>query len=540
MKNILFVYLRYEGDIYMDSYEQDHLGIQYMASGLRNLGYNVNFINAHFHGYALEEVVEKIEAIDYDLLCIPVHIETLYDLHRLSIWNRKNKKAQLCIGGHWAGTEPDKLLKILPDVDYVLTGEGEKIIIELVKALESNQELATVKGIAWRNQGEIVVNERMPLIADLDELPYPIRDSLEAYKTDVWDFKKRTANVLASRGCYGTCSFCSINSFYKNSPGRKVRYRNPIKVVDEIEYLVNTYRVNQIFFSDDNFVGINKIKPGWVETFANEVIRRELNIRFIFMCRVDDVDLELFRLLKQAGLVGVAMGIESDVNRMLKTYGKGTNKGKNRNALSVLRQLKIDPLISFMMFDPYTTVNELRENLDFFKEIKYSKYYHYTRPLTLLAGYDLKTYGGTELTMDVVEGGFTSESEFSYECIFEDDKTDQVFDLLQRWRPMIMNAVMYNPLWLIDIANRLNQLDLVYKLHALSRKLIKYDEEIFWDFIDLADKGYKSDDPICLERLHTGEEYLNEITKKYKEIEEQLEEIRKKRIEEKKGDSVQV
>lgn len=527
--NILLTYIRYDGDVYMDSYEQDHLGLGYIASVLRNSGHNVKIINAHFLGLSIEELIEEIEPLEFDIVGIPVHVETLFDLFRFTEWISKNKNANICIGGHWAGTEPEKLLEILPKVDYVITGEGEYTFLELVEAIEQKKDLHDVLGIAWRKDGSIVLNPRRPLIEDLDKLPYPARDSIEVYNKPYWSYKKRTANMLASRGCYANCSFCSIKSFYNASPGKKIRFRDPIKLVDEIEYLVNNYRVNQIFFSDDNFRAPDKLVPDWSATFARELINRNLGVNFIILSRVNDIDKELYSLLKKAGLVGVAIGVESDVERMLETYRKKTSKEINRQAINILRELKIDPLISFMMFDPYSTLDELKENLDFFRDINYVKYFHYTRPLTLLAGYDLKTYGGTPLTEGVTNDGFTNSSNFAYECNFEDYKVAQVFDLLQQWRPSILKVIMHNPLWLIDIANRLGEQDILYRLHAVSRKVIKFDALVFDKFIEMAERGHSSNDAECQELLRSSAATLDEINQKFVELEEMLSEKREKR-----------
>lgn len=524
--NIVLAYIRYDGDIYMDSYEQDHLGLGYMASVLRQNGHQVTIYNAHFLGKSLEEFIEELEQLDFDLIGIPLHVETLFDMFRLTEWLSQHKKAKISTGGHWAGTEPEAVMKLLPKVDFAITGEGEYSMAELADALERGSDLSAVRGIAWRKGQEIVVNPRRPLVKDLNSLPFPARDQLEVYKEPQWSFKKRTANVLASRGCYATCSFCSIHSFYQASPGKKVRFRDPVNVVDEMEYLVKNYRVNQIFFGDDNFRAPDKIQSDWSANLARELIRRDLNIKFIILSRVDDIDKELYALLKKAGLVGVAIGIESDVDRMLQTYNKKTSKSKNREALKILRELKIDPLISFMMFDPYTTLEELKENLDFFRDIDYVRYFHYTRPLTLLAGYDLKTYGGTPLTEGVKTDGFAGDGDFAYECNYADDRVAQVFDLLQQWRIHILRVVMNNPLWLIDIANRLGEIDLVYRLHALSRKFIKLDAELFDRFIELAELGYKSDHPECGKVLEAYRLRFEEIGGRFAQMKAELEEKR--------------
>jgi radical SAM superfamily enzyme YgiQ (UPF0313 family) len=400
-------------------------------------------------------------------------------------------------------------------------------MLELANTLSSNANLSVINGLAWKDNGEMIVNPPRRLIEDLNQLPYPARDNIEVYNTSEWDYKKRTANILASRGCYANCSFCSIKSFYNASKGKKIRFRDPKKVVDEIEYLQENYRVNQIFFSDDNFRAPDKINPLWSTNIANEIIKRRMKINFIILSRVDDVELELYSLFKKAGLVGVALGIESDVKRMLDAYNKKTTPEANRKALEILRKLRLDPLISFMMFEPYTKIEELEANLRFFREINYTRYYHYTRPLTLLAGYDLKTYGGTPLTLTVENDGLKQESRYSYECEYKEPAVAEVFDMLQRWRPSILKTVMHNPLWLIDIANRLGEMNIAYRIHALSRKYIKLDALLFDKFVEYAKRGILSHSKDITELIEENKLNLKIIEKELSEIEINLENIRK-------------
>ena len=186
------------------------------------------------------------------------------------------------MGGVFASIDYRNILNDIPELNYIITGEGEYSIYKLAECIRNNyeKEVELIEGIAFRNTDEIV---SIPAnrINDLSSLPFPKREEL---KIENMQFNIR--RIIAGRGCYGQCTFCSIKSSYIHS-GRI--YREAKNVVDEIEYLMKKYNVTYFEFSDDIFYERSPRGRKWVKDFATEILSRKIKITFRMEIRVDDV-----------------------------------------------------------------------------------------------------------------------------------------------------------------------------------------------------------------------------------------------------------
>jgi len=136
-----------------------------------------------------------------------------------------------------------------------------------------------------------------------------------------------------------------------------------------MERLSKDYGVKEVMFSDDNFIGPGKMGKERAVAIAEEIIRRGVRVRFSIACRANDVERETLAALKKAGLKGVFLGIESGVQRALDSFNKGVTVEDNRRAAFLIRQLDLDLILGFIMFDPDTTLEEILENLAFLRSI---------------------------------------------------------------------------------------------------------------------------------------------------------------------------
>jgi radical SAM superfamily enzyme YgiQ (UPF0313 family) len=134
--------------------------------------------------------------------------------------------------------------------------------------------------------------------------------------------------------------------------------------------LINTYGVHNIIFNDAEFAGGIAINRAQTIEIAQEIIRRNLNIHFSIQCRVNDIDLETFTILKDAGLRRVFLGVESGSQTILDRFKKGVSVQDNINAIETLAKLDMYVSMGFIMFDEETTFDEVSENMDFIKKVK--------------------------------------------------------------------------------------------------------------------------------------------------------------------------
>lgn len=194
-------------------------------------------------------------------------------------------------------------------------------------------------------------------MTDLNDLPFPVRNAEDLKNVD-----PKFLYIIAGRGCYGKCSFCSsqicFNYQYKI-------YRDPKDIVNEIEELVNTFKITYFRFQDDIFFDRSINSKKWVNNFINEIKNRKLNITFRIYLRTNDVDDEIIKKLKGVGLIEVFLGIETGIDRILKEMNKKAIVSDSYKAISILEDNDIDIEIGFITIVPTMSFEELKENYNF-------------------------------------------------------------------------------------------------------------------------------------------------------------------------------
>ena len=182
---------------------------------------------------------------------------------------------------------------------------------------------------------------------------------------------RKVMPLLASRGCARTCSFCSIHVFYRSAPGKVVRTRKPAEVVREMRYLYDEHDIRIFLFQDDDFPLFGKVWQRWTRSLLEELRRADLADRVIWKinCRADAVDPELFREMKACGLYFVYMGLESGSEEGLVTLNKEITVAENIRAVEILKEIGLTYEFGFMLFDPSTSFESVRDNLKFLRTI---------------------------------------------------------------------------------------------------------------------------------------------------------------------------
>jgi radical SAM superfamily enzyme YgiQ (UPF0313 family) len=340
-----------------------NLGFRYMVAAIRAAGYQAAIV------YPSRRTVVRTRAdVARELLAIDPLIVgfTTYDgsLAELLDFIREVKAAGLTsrvvLGGHLATFSAADILRVAPElVDVVVIGEGEQTIVELIEATRTGAPLDHVRGIAYWDRERIVTTDGRPVNRNLDALPLPLMTT-----TDDRADAAIPLFVTSSRGCYARCSFCRSSHF-----GERWRSRDPVAVVDEIERAYDL-GIRVFEFVDDNFMGPGRNGRRRATAIANEIIHRGLDIRFHVSCRVNDVDGPTLRALQQAGLFSLSLGVESGVQRVLDTFNKQITLAHTVEALEVLDDIGISTLAYIIFFDPYMTLNEARENVEFLASLR--------------------------------------------------------------------------------------------------------------------------------------------------------------------------
>ncbi len=332
------------------------LGLAYLASALMRAGYGVSAIDFNVSGQNLQRVEKIVEWDNPKIIGISAHTETYPAALQIArSVKRINAEIKIVMGGPHPSIMTEKVLQE-PALDYVVVGEGEETMVELVHyILEGRGDPAGIKGLAYRDaNGAVRVNGRRALL-DPDTLPYPARDlfPLEFYQ-EKW-------NVLAARGgCPFKCPFCSASQIW----GAARKPRSPDSIVRELKMVMEVYGADQVFFNDDIFTADrNRVY---------EIIRRlralEFPLTWGCATRVDCVDRKLIEAMAGSGCKGIQYGIESGSQSILDSV-KGIRKEHALKAVQASVGAGMMVTSSFMIPFPGDTADSIRETKEFMKQI---------------------------------------------------------------------------------------------------------------------------------------------------------------------------
>jgi anaerobic magnesium-protoporphyrin IX monomethyl ester cyclase len=258
---------------------------------------------------------------------------------------------RIILGGVHPTIAPEEALRTTGAL-LAAIGEGEETVLAIVDALEGAKDIASVKGIAYRDGDTVRKTGPRPFIENLDTVPFPARDLLpmERYlraRADV-PMLMPVITVFASRGCYGNCIYCQPVA--RTLFGKTMRHRSVENVIDEIEMLQRTYSFRTLFFTDDELLYNGR---EWVEELAETMIRKRLRLRWTCQARVDQVQDEgLVALLRRAGCYAIGFGVESGSQSILNYMRKGYTTPMIDNAFRLCRKQGIITTCNLMVGTP--------------------------------------------------------------------------------------------------------------------------------------------------------------------------------------------
>ncbi|PKL49869.1 MAG: hypothetical protein CVV39_02270 [Planctomycetes bacterium HGW-Planctomycetes-1] len=305
-----------------------------------------------------KEIAETITRLCPDI--IGISIWTTYAASAFHVAKLSKELApgsSVVMGGPHAAVKADEILKICPDVDYVVRGDGEVPMLELVRQISSGRsDFSSIKGLSFRGENSIIHNPSGQTINDLELLSFPDRSLLV-------NESRYTAEdmglIMSSRGCPYACSYCATHT-------RRVNYRPIDNVIDEIKFVKEKYGSVLFCFKDDSFT-VNKKR---VEQFCDRLIAEKLKICWECNTRVDLIDKNILQKMEKAGCSSIKVGIESGSERILKKMNKGITLKQIKMAAELFKESGIFWTGYFMMGIPGETVDEIYQTLNLMYEIK--------------------------------------------------------------------------------------------------------------------------------------------------------------------------
>jgi radical SAM superfamily enzyme YgiQ (UPF0313 family) len=343
----------------------ENLGILYVGASLQRAGYDWQIVDGICEDWDLSAFLDAMtEAVPRLYFGFAVgSFNRVSTFKAIETVKSRWPGVHVTLGGIWASIEHEGILKQIPGVDSVVVGDGEATAVELADKLQSNVNWTLTHGLASRaSDGEVRFSPRT-LVSELDSLPIPDR---MPYRSQI---RGQNANsVVFSRGCHGSCTFCSISHYIGLCGGKRRRSREPVKVVEELEKAIDQTGANRFLFVDDDFIGLTKADRQRCLSFAREVVSRGLDIQFSIQAQPKAINAELLKTLRDAGLASMGIGVESWVNSQLRRYGKHVNRRDNLLAVETLDKLGISFITYLMPLDPYVTRSEIVVNI---REMEY-------------------------------------------------------------------------------------------------------------------------------------------------------------------------
>jgi anaerobic magnesium-protoporphyrin IX monomethyl ester cyclase len=290
----------------------------------------------------------------------------------------KDRNLPVIVGGIHISLMPESFST---DMDVGVLQEGEQTMAELVDLYEKTQrfeadDLSKVKGIVYHRENQLLFTEPRPFINNLDDIPFPARELLDIRSTHL--------SMFTSRGCPYRCVFCASSRFWT-----KTRFASAEYVAEEIKELYHNYGAKLISFYDDLFIVNKKRLSDLIEILALEGLLGK--VRFSCSARANLINDETARLLKELGVISVALGLESGHPRTLKYLkGPSVTVNDNANAVKILDQNGIAPNAAFVIGSPTETREEIMATYDFIKSVPLRNFNVYV--MTPFPGTPIWTY----------------------------------------------------------------------------------------------------------------------------------------------------
>jgi radical SAM superfamily enzyme YgiQ (UPF0313 family) len=320
------------GNLYVAPFEPP-LGLASLAAALKGRGHQVTLLDMQGSVMDTPELERRLRAEKPDLVGITAMTPTLPEALRVAERARAVvPSAGVVLGGVHPTLDPEGVLAS-PAVDYVIRGEGERPLADLADALTGRGSIDRVEGLCRRVDGRLVVKPRAHPVEDLDDLPSP---DYGAFPVDryVEHFAHlrglRGISMIVSRGCPFQCSFCAVHQ----TMSRKWRTRSPERVVDDIVALRDRWGVEGIWFKDSIF----NLNPKWTAEFCRLMVERKVGISWQALTRIDLVDEDELRMMRDAGLTQLDLGIESGSPRTLQKLRKGIDVDQIREKVRLAKR----------------------------------------------------------------------------------------------------------------------------------------------------------------------------------------------------------
>ena len=323
-------------------------GILALAAYLEQHQYEVKIVDPYILRIDWRGVLERLKQERPQVICMSAYTYNAYNCMAMArLIKDYFPKVTIIVGGIHFSAMPEESLHVCKSIDYIIRGEGEITLLELIRNLEdgkSKKSLGEVKGLAYLRDGEYLQTSPRPFVEYIDSLPIPAYHLLSLKERKIPLAGRDTMGCSFSRGCVYRCTFCSSTQHWRGI----VRRKSAQRIGEEIELLVRQYNKNLFVFGDDDFLHNQKEN---IE-FLDEIKKRKLNIKYVIRTRIDDIirNREYLEEFSKSGLISVALGIERFQQKDISDWRKQYNVGDIEHALYYLKKAKIPLIEMYLIF----------------------------------------------------------------------------------------------------------------------------------------------------------------------------------------------
>lgn len=346
------------------------LGLAYIGAAASQAGHHVKILDAAAWTWdTLQQAVRRESPEVIGITCWTIERGQAFTTARIAKDAAPN--ALVIMGGPHATAFPEYMFLQAP-TDYVILGEGEETIQELLDVIERDGDVSIVKGIAYQRNGECYITERRTFINDLDSIPLPLLEQFDyGQYHGLNDNNRKAAAIITSRGCPFHCTFCSSAVYW----GSKYRKRSIKNVLTEIELLYNQFGIRALLFFDDNLV----IDRNRCIALCQALCEKGMDINWAAEGSVK-VDPEMLSWMKRAGCYRIDFGVESGSPTILKNIKKPFTVQDTRNAFKLCKEAGIRPNAYLIFGAPGETTQTINETIRLMREIQPTATHRSGRP----------------------------------------------------------------------------------------------------------------------------------------------------------------
>ncbi len=335
------------------------LGILCLSSFLKSKGIQVKMLDLTALSNPYKKLAEEITCYKPKVVGIGSIIASYTGtIKSAELVKKTNKNIKVVVGGIYSTFNDEFILKNHPDIDFIVRGEGEITLYQLLISINDHHLLPKIAGLSYIRNGKLIKTRDQSLIKDLSKLPLPDYDSL---KTMPIYQKKNKFLVVSSRGCVFNCTFCSTSNYWKHC----WRARSAESLLDELDILVNKYNAKDILMGDDLFI----VDPERVKSICNGILNRKLVFNWRCSIRANFFTVKMAKLLKRAGCDSVFLGVESGDRSILQKINKRQTNTQAKKASEICKHTGLKLVASYIVGFPWETEKNINNTIKLAKEI---------------------------------------------------------------------------------------------------------------------------------------------------------------------------